>query len=469
MIRKILIAAAAVFTIGQALPLMAEYVFLKDGSFIEGSVISDTAAFTTVRTTDNKQKKIARDDIMRIVYKKLKMNKIYIQKRDGKGVVAFLMDEDRDKYTFRLELNKPEEFDILRDDILFMSEKNPSGLQTDGDIGTDRVNLKWLPPYDKVKEYRIYIKKNAEDKYELADSTSDISATIKKLSCRTTYYLIVTAVDTLDNESGSSNELKITTKNIPPDRPHSVIKETAENKLIIKWNAPEYPYGKVMGYNIYKMAGGDKREKIAKVDTPEFTVPDDVSVYRLEVSAFDDLGDESSKMRVLRPLQIVFSASPAAFFPDGKFSNMYEPGYGGTVNIGLRNLVYQNFEAGLSASYIICQGKKEVNIDSLTYIPAAVYTGYHLRIGDWFSFFPFVKGGYSFSKVKYTGLVGYTGTIASMNKTIADPVAAGGIALSLGGDDYTFSLGADYGILYENTGILKFYEGFACFGILFDL
>jgi hypothetical protein len=96
-------------------------------------------------------------------------------------------------------------------------------------------------------------------------------------------------------------------------------------------------------------------------------------------------------------------------------------------------------------------------------IPVAAYAGYHLGIGNWFSFFPFVKMGESYSMVKYTGLVGET------EKTIIDPVAAAGLSLTAGSDMFIFSLGADYGFLYESVGMKPFYEGFISFGLLFEL
>jgi fibronectin type 3 domain-containing protein len=213
LIRKIISAvfAAAMTVIAVEQTLMAEAVFLKDGSIIDGTIISDAAASVTIRMAEKKTKQIPRSDIMRILYTELKMGKIYIQKRDGKGIVAYMVDEDRASYTFRKELYNPEEFTLKRSEVLFMAEKNPSGLQVEGVVGTDRVSLKWLPPYDEVKRYNVYAKKSENDKYELIDSTGSKSITLKNLSVKTNYYLIVTSVDREDYESNPSNELKITT------------------------------------------------------------------------------------------------------------------------------------------------------------------------------------------------------------------------------------------------------------------
>ena len=208
------ITSAAVLVILAALseiPVMAESLFLKDGSIIDGSIVSDAADSVTLKLPDSKLKKVPRSDIMRILYTKLKMGKIFIQKRDGKGIVAYIVDEDQESYTFRKELYSPEEFSFKRSEILFMAEKNPSGLQVVGNVETHKVTLSWLPPYDEVKRYNLYIKQNEKDKYELAYSTKEKTATLSNLSGRTTYYLIVTSVDRDDYESSPSNELKITT------------------------------------------------------------------------------------------------------------------------------------------------------------------------------------------------------------------------------------------------------------------
>jgi hypothetical protein len=443
-------------------PSGAEALFLKDGSIIDGTIVSDGATSVTIRLSDKKTKQIPRSDLMRILYTELKMGKIYIQKRDGKGIVAYMVDEDRESYTFRLELYNPEEFNLKRSDVLFMAEKNPSGLQVVGEIGTDRVSLSWLPPYDAVKKYNLYARKNEKDKYELIDSIGGKSITLKNLSSNTNYFLIVTSVDGTDYESSPSNELKIKTKNNPPEKPSDIIRNMKGADVKLNWSDSKDPDGKVKGYNIYNRDDKDKK-KIATVKTPEYQVPGDISVYKLEISSVDDLDMESDKVRVLMPLQLVISIAPAVLVLSGDLGEMFDPGYGGTVNFGLRNFMFQNFETGLSFSYFTLPGKEEKNTDTLNIIPVYVYAGYHLWLGDWFSLFPFVKLGESYSKVKYTSLD------IEEEKTIIDPVAAAGLAVTVSSDNFTFSIGGDYGIIYESAGSKSFYEGFISCGMMFEL
>ncbi len=458
----IIAGAAVMFAVIPVIPLMAEAVFLKDGSIIEGTIVADGAGSVTVRMNDRKRRKILRGDIMRILYTELKLGKIYVQKRDGKGIVAHIVDEDRESYTFRKELYSPAEFKLKRSEVLFMAEKNPSGLQVEGDVETDRVSLKWLPPYDEVKKYNLYIKKNDKDKYELIDSTGSRDITLKNLSSNTVYYMIVTAVDTGGYESSPGNELKITTKNVPPRKPEGITRHIKKKKLTIKWRESSDPDGEVRGYNIYHRDDKEKK-KIAEIKKPEYNVPGNVSVYKLEITAVDNLGSESSEVRVLMPMQLVFSAAPAIFTFTGDLGEMFDPGYGGTFTLGLRNLMFQNFEAGINAGCLTFKGIDEMNTHSMTLIPATVYGGYHFRTGDWFSVFPFARIGGSYSKVKYTNVS------IDKEKTIIDPVVYAGVSFTAGGDHFTFSAGADYGFLYESAGVRPFYEGFISFGTLFEM
>ncbi len=459
---SVLVAASVCLAVLQETPLVAEAVFLKDGSIVEGSIISDGAGSVTIRTHEKMSRQIKRTDIMRILYTELKLGKIYVQKRDGKGIVAHLVDEDRESYTFRKELYSPEEFTLKRNEVLFMAEKNPSGLQPDGEIGTDRVSVKWLPPYDPVKKYKLFIKKKQSDKYEPADTTGGTSLTIKNLSSNTEYFMIVTAIDSAGNESEPSNELKFKTKNLPPDKPKGITRESDNGRISLRWDESKDNDGKVKVYNIYNIDDKGK-SKIATVKRPEYTVPDNVSVYKIEITAEDDLGSESEKVRVSMPMQLVVSVAPSTFVLTGDLGEMFGPGYGGMLNIGLRNFMFQNFEAGINSGYFVFKGKDEENTDSMTMITASVYAGYHLGIGDWFSFFPFVKIGESYSMVKYTGLEG------EKDKAVIDPVAAAGLALAIEGENLFLSTGADYGFLYESSGVKPFYEGFISIGLKFEL
>ena len=120
-----------------------EFIFLKDGKIIKGTIISDEAE-TIVARVNGKTRRIRRKTIMRILYTDLKMGKVYIQMRDGTSRIAYIVDEDRMSYICREELYSPKEFVLKRSAVLFVAEKNPSGLK--GDSASDSIRLEWLPP-----------------------------------------------------------------------------------------------------------------------------------------------------------------------------------------------------------------------------------------------------------------------------------------------------------------------------------
>lgn len=159
--------------------LQAEYIFLKDGSIIQGTITTDSATSLTLRLKGKGFQRIPRSNIMRILYTELYMGKVYVQKTDGKGIVAYMVDEDRETYTFRMELYKPDEFILKRDQVLFMARGNPTGLTAEA--GTDRAELKWFAPYMPVKSYNIYVKGPREKEYRLEGKVRGLSYSLKNL------------------------------------------------------------------------------------------------------------------------------------------------------------------------------------------------------------------------------------------------------------------------------------------------
>lgn len=461
MYKKLLLTIIAVMSL--SVTLYAEAIFLRDGAIIKGTIIKDSTDSLTLLDSAGREREIPRANIKRILYTDLKLGKIYIQKRDGKNFVAFMVDEDRDSYTFRMDLYKPEEFAVKRADVLFIAEKNPSGLQVEGEIGTESVSLKWLPPYDEVRQYRVYIKKRERDKYEPAGSTPDKFITLRDLSSNTRYFIIVTSVDSDNYESNPSNELQVRTKNTPPDEPSRIQRTTRKNKVVLKWKESVDSDGKLKGYNLYRI--GDSTEKIATVRKPEYTVPDDIPVYKVEITAFDDLDMESRRVRVMRPVQLAVSFAPSFMMAAGELGGFFEPGYGGLLNIGVRHYPFQDFETGINSGYIYFKGDKNENTETWSFVPLTAYAGYHFWYNNRLSVMPFIRAGESVSMVKYTGLEG------EKEKTIIDPVAAAGLTVSMSTDSdrFTFSIGGDYGIIIESAEVRPYYEAFINCGVLFEL
>ena len=108
--------------------LSADYIYLKDGSIIHGKLLKDGKDSISVRDKDNRVRIIKRSDVMRINFTEMVIGKVYVQKRDGTSLTAYLVEQDQINYIFRMDLLKADEISISRKDILFIAEKNPSGL-----------------------------------------------------------------------------------------------------------------------------------------------------------------------------------------------------------------------------------------------------------------------------------------------------------------------------------------------------
>ncbi len=103
--------------------LHAESVFLKDGSIIDGKISADTDRGITIKLADGKQMEIARKDVLRTLYHENFRDKRYIYKMDGSVVEAYVVDEDKDNYTYRLNLTAADEVRISKNDVDHISKR----------------------------------------------------------------------------------------------------------------------------------------------------------------------------------------------------------------------------------------------------------------------------------------------------------------------------------------------------------
>lgn len=454
-------------------PASAEFIFLKDGSIIEGTITSDAADYITLRTKDKKEKQIQRSNILRILYTKLSLGKVYVQKRDGKGIEVYMVDEDQESWTFREDLYKPVEFKLKRTEVLFMAEKNPSGLE--GEAWTDKIELKWLPPYNKIKHYTVYIKSSEKGKYEPVASVENLDQTIKKLKSNTTYWIMVTAVDTDDYESLPSNELKITTKNILPDAPVIISADntlTADGKAAvfrIKWEPGTDPDGKVVKYRLYGMKDGE-RVLVKEISKTEYDLADVILYQSLELASIDDRGDESAASRIAIS-KLFIGIHPAVLVPLGNFSELGELGYGALISCSYTGFWLEDMVTAVDLGYFYITGKDQLEsigrkVDMIQMVPLMLRGGYEFRVTEGIVVTPALSLGYAYTSIDYVYREQVTSPTVSKSSDGFDPIAA----ISVSGDwafryDMTIGLFIMYGMLFEQDDDLDF----AAFGINFKL
>ncbi|PKL16418.1 MAG: hypothetical protein CVV49_16370 [Spirochaetae bacterium HGW-Spirochaetae-5] len=436
-----------------AMPLQAEFVFLKNGSIIEGKIVTDAKDSISIRDKESKVVDIQRSNIIRVLYTSMKLGRIYIQKRDGEGLVAFMVDEDRDSYTFRKDLYKPEEFVIERSDVLFIAEKNPSRLK--GVADTESIELTWLPPYDSVKSYNIYYSTDKKEKYKLAGNTWSKSYTLKGLQSNRLYFIIVTSVDSDGYESSPSNELKISTKNIPPDAPGNLNKKTtSDNKISISWDASIDKDGVVKEYKVLIKEKHQEVKELGKTAKTEYTIKgfEPKKIKQISVKAVDNNGDESLQSDFYgKP--VVFTVRPLYANPSGKMKDLFSSGYGASLGFSVSDYVFDNSIINIETGFIRWSGNVDM-IDGMNMFPSLFSLGYRFYIKEYLSISGTAGAGAVYMSTEYTNAA-FVRTTSSAFESIY----AGNLTIDYSiTDNLTFSLGGGYYSIYEKSGMKSFAE-----------
>jgi hypothetical protein len=252
-IRTIIAVVVISATVSQA---RAEYVFKKDGAIIEGKIIAEGGTSITIMTLDKKRQTFQRKDIMRVLYTKLYMGKVFIRMTTGETQEGYVVDEDQDNYFVRKDITKPEEITIQRVKVMFIARSNPTDLI--GAATQHEITLKWSAPYIPGKKYRVYIKGPKETEFAKPIEISGTSYTISKLKSNSAFRVYITSVDGEGIESLPSEHIEVTTLNIPPTAPGEIQKETVENSdptkagLNMKWAPSIDADGEIVEYRVYK-------------------------------------------------------------------------------------------------------------------------------------------------------------------------------------------------------------------------
>jgi len=404
-LKKIILIFAILFL---TVNIYSEYLFLKDGLIIKGSIISEKSDSINFRNYEGKVLRYPRDRILRLLYTELNMGRLFVQRRDGKVDTVYMVDEDRITYTFRRDLYKPLEFTIKRSDVLFMAERNPTGLK--GEPGIDKVALEWLPSFEKMRHYNIYIKKKGET-YGLPMESKKVKYHLDELASNTEYTVKVTGYAGDGDETTPSNEYTFRTINLPPLDPGGVtISPIDKGKTRIAWEPAADPDGMVVKYLIYTV-NGKVTKLIGDTTKLEYTVNDKIIFDRLITTAIDDRGAESSPggIRIV-PLPMVLSLAAGTILPMGNFSDISGIGYGGTLNLKDQNLFITGLETGISAGFYYMPGKDDVgsgtesiqSTERAFFVPVSLNAGYRLNITETISVLPYISAGGAYLDMFYT-------------------------------------------------------------------
>lgn len=120
--------------ISGAVSLYAEAFFLKDGSIIEGKVLSETDDGVTIITPGKLKTEISRDLIIRKATGDSFKKPVYILKKDGGVIKGYIVEEGSEGIMVRKELASPDELKILKGDVVRVSSEKieaPSSVKRD--------------------------------------------------------------------------------------------------------------------------------------------------------------------------------------------------------------------------------------------------------------------------------------------------------------------------------------------------
>lgn len=121
--KRVIFSTAILITLLIVVPSFAESVFIKNGQIYEGRIVKENDSAVVIVLKDRTEMKIPRSNIIRITpnsnYKKMQ----YLKKMDGDVVEIYLVDEDAESYTYRTELDSPDEHRIAKDDVDGITKK----------------------------------------------------------------------------------------------------------------------------------------------------------------------------------------------------------------------------------------------------------------------------------------------------------------------------------------------------------
>jgi hypothetical protein len=177
--------------------------------------------------------------------------------------------------------------------------------------------------------------------------------------------------------------------------------------------------------------------------------------------AMSDWKEFQIKLVSRKPVAYNFVITPSYYYPTGVLAKLIKPGFGTQLSIGFENLLFDNFETGLSAGLFYLPGKEEREIKHILLSPVRVYTGYHFNINEKFSVFPYVGAGMNYSQNTYTNKEYF-----SSNRVI-NPAASAGLSLIFKSGVLIFPIGGGASVMYENEGFIYDYTAHAGIGFHF--
>jgi hypothetical protein len=96
---------------------MSESVFFNDGRIVEGKVTSESLTYIEIKLPNGKSEKFNRYDVVRIMYNFDYSRRFFLAKKDGSVLDVYIVDETKNSYTYREDLDSAEEVIVPKKDV----------------------------------------------------------------------------------------------------------------------------------------------------------------------------------------------------------------------------------------------------------------------------------------------------------------------------------------------------------------
>jgi len=456
----------------------AEFVFVKSGQVIEGKIVEDRARSIIVLKSDKTRVEVKRGDVLRINYTQMYTGKFSIMKVNEQVFDAFIVDEDQSSVTFRTEWDKPVEFTLSRDSILFMTKKNPTSLQCK--VIDDSVRLNWNAPFMKVDFYNVYYREKGGE-FVKAGDTSGKGFTMDDLTRDAVYEFYVTAVDEEGYESLPSKEVRVYIN--PMKLVHEKEYTDAGDFYTLKltWEPLIFKGKAVTKYDIYKKSKdvfmlvgstSDNGYAVAGLSSEE----ENLVEVRPVIGKDEFLeGNNVQIPRLFYNEQIVFSVHGAWLMPLKEFKDVTDPGYGAVAEIMMQNYYFKRLSFGVQCGYYRfpgIEGVPNVNEDITEFSMIPFMLGLRYGYSPIRSLYisAGVFGGYSYNSIGYNKQFFESGEFVAreVKESSFEPIVSAGLQIQWQvWEGLMLKAGADYSLILENKVNYPFASFYAGAGYAF--
>ncbi len=320
--------------------------------------------------------------------------------------------------------------------------------------------------WDRVPEAGGYIVeiKNPGDKIIVSERTDNNSFKVDLPPGKYFFRLSVLNKQGIREVASNWMEFRVSFKPEIKELSNNIVKGDEESVIIIR--------GKnfIPGSRVYA-AGPWGRKELACTSITETEIrcvvkpgARDRGFYNIEVEipGVDEIFTGNQSFEIIPDRKFLFSISvmPAFYIPLGVMDDLFRPGFGSYLNFGLADLIWSNFEAGISAGIFSLPGRKDVYTDKALHSTFRLYSGYYFRVNKYFSVFPYAGAGIIYTRCTYTNPRLFESSY------VIDPAASLGVSLVFTYNYFMLPVGVNSSLLYEKKGMVydcSFYAGIGMF------